>query len=116
MRKIAFPIYVLALAIVLTTGMAGYVIYNNRAHDRELAAAVIDRQLAVNQTLRHMCDRFALRDEIFLRVLNEAAARARKAKNLDMAESLELSALALQLAQGECVEEIPKVVPTQTVP
>jgi cell division protein YceG involved in septum cleavage len=115
-RKIAFPIYVLALAIVLTTGMAGYVVSNNRKHDQALAAAVIDRQVAVNQTLRDMCDRFELRDEIFLRVLNEAAARARKAGNTDMAESLELSSLALQLAQGDCIKDIPKVVPGQTAP
>jgi hypothetical protein len=116
MRKIALPIYVLAIAIVLTTAMAGYVIHNNREHDKELALAVVDRQRSVNETLRAMCDRFELRDEIFLRILVDAAARQRAAGDEDAAEGLELNILALQLAQGDCTRDIPKVVTPPDVP
>jgi hypothetical protein len=116
MRKIAFPIYVLAVGIVLTIGMAGYVIYNNRQHDKDIAAAVVDRQKAVNETLRSMCDRFELRDEIFLRILEQSATRQRTLGNIEAAEELELNILALRLAQGDCIEDIPNVVPPPSAP
>jgi hypothetical protein len=116
MRKIAFPIYVLAVGIVLTIGMAGYVIYNNRQHDKDIAAAVVDRQKAVNETLRSMCDRFELRDEIFLRILEQSATRQRTLGNIEAAEELELNILALRLAQGDCLKDIPKVVDPPLVP
>jgi hypothetical protein len=116
MRRAALPIYILASAIVLVVGMSGYVIVNNREHDRELARAVVDRQRSVNETLRAMCDRFELRDEIFLRILVDAAARQRAAGDEDAAEGLELNILALQLAQGDCTRDIPKVVTPPDVP
>jgi hypothetical protein len=103
MRKIAFPIYVLALGIMLAIGSAGYVIINNRQHDKELAAAVVERNRAVNETLRGMCDRFELRDEIFLRILEQSA-------------ELQLNILALRLAQGDCLKDIPRVIQPPHVP
>jgi siroheme synthase (precorrin-2 oxidase/ferrochelatase) len=116
MRKIAVPIYVLALAIVLVIGMGGYVIVNNRQHDKDIAEAVIERQRAVNETLRSICDRFELRDEIFLRILVDAAARQREAGDEEAAEALELNILALQLAQGDCLQDLPKVTKPPHVP
>jgi hypothetical protein len=116
MRKIAFPIYVLAVGIVLTIGMAGYVIYNNREHDKQLASLAVERQRGVNETLRGMCDRFELRDEIFLRILEQSAARQRALGNEDAAEELQLNILALRLAQGDCLKDIPKVVRPPAVP
>jgi uncharacterized protein YneF (UPF0154 family) len=116
MRKIAFPIYILAVALVLVIALGGYAFVSKRQHDKELAAAVVERQRAVNQTLRSMCDRFELRDEIFLRILQQSAARQRVLGNVDAAEELELNILALQLAQGDCLTDIPKVVRPPSVP
>jgi hypothetical protein len=116
MRKIAFPIYVLALGIMLAIGSAGYVIINNRQHDKELAAAVVERNRAVNETLRGMCDRFELRDEIFLRILEQSAARQRALGNTEAAEELQLNILALRLAQGDCLKDIPIVIQPPHVP
>jgi hypothetical protein len=115
-RKIALPIYLLAAGIVATIGLAGYVAYQDRQHDQDLVALALERQRGVNQTLRTMCDRFELRDEIFLRILSESARRHREAGRLDAAESLELNILALQLAQGDCIDDIPNVVPPPPVP
>jgi hypothetical protein len=111
MRKIAFPIYLLALAIVLSFALAGYVFYQDRQHDKDILALAVERQRGVNQTLRGMCDRFELRDEIFLRILEDAARRQRENGDLDAAEGLELNILALRLAQGDCVKDIPQVMP-----
>jgi hypothetical protein len=108
-RKIAFPIYMLALAIVVSFGLAGYVFYQDLQHDRDIASLALERQRGVNQTLRSMCDRLELRDEIFLRILVDAARRQREAGNEDAAEGLELNILALQLAQGDCLNDIPRV-------
>jgi hypothetical protein len=110
-RKVAFPIYLLAFSLVVIVAMAGFVLYNDRQHDKQLAEAVIDRQRSVHETLRAMCDRFELRDEIFLRILVDVAARRRTAGDETGAEEMEFNILALQLAQGDCVQEIPKVVP-----
>jgi hypothetical protein len=111
MRKIAFPIYLLAFGIAATMGMAGYVFYQDKQHDQDLVKLALERQRGVNETLRSMCDRFELRDEIFLRILEDAARRHRENRNLDAAEGLELNILALRLAQGDCVQDIPNVVP-----
>jgi hypothetical protein len=116
MRRIAFPIYLLALAIVLVFGMAGYVIVSNRQHDKQLIALAVERQRGVNETLRGMCDRFELRDEIFLRILEQSAARQRALGNKLAAEELALNILALRLAQGDCLKDIPKVVPPPDAP
>jgi hypothetical protein len=118
MRKIALPIsiYMLALAIVVSFGLAGYVFYQDLQHDRDIASLALERQRGVNQTLRSMCDRLELRDEIFLRILVDAARRQREAGNEDAAEGLELNILALQLAQGDCLNDIPRVIPPPGVP
>jgi hypothetical protein len=116
MRRIAFPIYLLALAIVLVIGMAGYVIVSNRQHDKQLIALAVERQRGVNETLRGMCDRFELRDEIFLRILEQSAARQRALGNTEAAEELQLNILALRLAQGDCLKDIPIVIQPPHVP
>jgi hypothetical protein len=116
MRKIAFPIYLLAFGIAATMGMAGYVFYQDLQHDHEIAALAVERQRGVNQTLRGMCDRFELRDEIFLRILEQSAARQRALGNKDAVESLELNIVALRLAQGDCLKDIPQVIPPPGVP
>lgn len=116
MRRIALPIYLLGLSIVMAIASAGYVIYTNRERDKDIAALSIDRQRAVNETLRSMCDRFELRDEIFLRILEQSAARQRALGNTAAAEDLQLNILALRLAQGDCLDAIPKVVPSPDVP
>jgi hypothetical protein len=110
-RKVAFPIYLLALSIVLAIAVAGFVLYSDRQNDQRIAQAVVDRQRSINETLRAMCDRFELRDEIFLRILVDVAQRRRASGDEAGAEEMEFNILALQLAQGDCVEEIPKVVP-----
>jgi hypothetical protein len=115
-RKVAFPIYLLAFSIVVTIAVAGFVLYTDRQNDRKLAELTVDRQRSVNQTLRAMCDRFELRDEIFLRILVDVAQRRRASGDLEGAEEMEFNILALQLAQGDCVQEIPKVLPPLSVP
>jgi hypothetical protein len=115
-RTIAFPIYLLAFGIAATIGLAGYVAYQDRQHDQDLVKLALERQRGVNETLRSMCDRFELRDEIFLRILVDAARRQREAGNEDAAEGLELNILALQLAQGDCLKDIPQVIPPPGVP
>jgi hypothetical protein len=87
------------------------VLYQDRAHNRQISALAVERQRGVNETLRSMCDRFELRDEIFLRILVDVAARRRASGDEEGAEEMEFNILALQLAQGDCVQEIPKVVP-----
>jgi hypothetical protein len=116
MKRIAFPIYLLGLSIVLAIASAGYVIYTNRERDRDLVELAFERQKGVNQTLRAMCDRFELRDEIFLRILEQSAERQRALGNIDAVEDLELNILALRLAQGDCTNDIPKVIPPPSVP
>jgi hypothetical protein len=116
MRKIAWPIYLLAISIILVIGMAGFVFYNDRQNDRQLAEAVVDRQRLTNETLRGICDRFELRDEIFLRILEQSAARQRALGNTDAVEELELNILALRLAQGDCLQDIPNMVEPPSVP
>jgi hypothetical protein len=110
-KKIALPIYLLALALSLTIALAGYVLYQDRAHNRQISALAVERQRGVNETLRSMCDRFELRDEIFLRILTDVAQRRRASGDEEGAEEMEFNILALQLAQGDCVQEIPKVLP-----
>jgi hypothetical protein len=110
-RKVAFPIYLLALSIILAIAVAGYVLYTDRQNDKALVQLAVDRQRSVNETLRAMCDRFELRDEIFLRILTDVAQRRRASGDEEGAEEMEFNILALQLAQGDCVQEIPKVVP-----
>jgi hypothetical protein len=92
-RKVAFPIYLLAFSIVVTIAVAGFVLYTDRQNDR-----------------------FELRDEIFLRILVDVAQRRRASGDLEGAEEMEFNILALQLAQGDCVQEIPKVLPPLSVP
>jgi hypothetical protein len=110
-RKVAFPIYLLALSIILAIAVSGFVLYSDRQNDQRIAEAEVDRQRSVNETLRAMCDRFELRDEIFLRILTDVAQRRRATGDEAGAEEMELNVLALRLAQGDCVQEIPKVVP-----
>jgi hypothetical protein len=87
------------------------VLYQDRAHNRQISALAVERQRGVNETLRSMCDRFELRDEIFLRILTDVAQRRRASGDEEGAEEMEFNILALQLAQGDCVQEIPKVGP-----
>jgi hypothetical protein len=115
-HRVAFPIYLLASSIVLVIVMSGYVIYQDRQHAKALASLSLARQQGVNETLRGMCDRFELRDEIFLRILEDAATRQRKLGDVDAAEALELNILALRLAQGDCLQDIPKVVKPPPAP
>jgi hypothetical protein len=110
-RKVAFPIYLLAISIVLAIAISAFVLYSDRQNDKRIAQAVVDRQRSVNETLRAMCDRFELRDEIFLRILTDVAQRRRASGDEEGAEEMEFNILALQLAQGDCVQEIPKVGP-----
>jgi hypothetical protein len=110
-RKVALPIYLLAISIVLAIAISGFVLYSDRQNDQRIAQAVVDRQRSVNETLRAMCDRFELRDEIFLRILTDVAQRRRATGDEAGAKEMELNILALQLAQGDCVQEIPKVGP-----
>jgi hypothetical protein len=52
MRKIAFPIYILAVAIVLVIALGGYAFVSKRQHDKELAAAVVERNVCSETSTR----------------------------------------------------------------
>jgi hypothetical protein len=67
------------------------------------------RQEDSNLFFEEVCDRFALRDEIFLSILQSAYGRALESGEQVVAESLLSSIVALREAQGNCRRQIPKV-------
>lgn len=108
-RRVAWSIYALAASIVAIVLLVGYIVYSNREHDRDLARVSLERQLDSNLFFREVCDRFALRDEIFLSILQASYGRALERGEQVAAESLLSSIVALREAQGNCRKQIPKV-------
>ena len=106
MKRISVAVYVMALSLILVMGMIGYVIRENRAHQDELAAAVEERERAVNTFLTEICDRLSIRDDIQISYLQVASARY-ALEDPDYAETLARAAQALQVTQSGCLEGIP---------
>jgi hypothetical protein len=116
LRRSSVPIYGLAASIVLVIAMSGYLIQNNRAHERELVAFSLQRQESVNDTFMAMCDRLALRDEIIISILTDAAERARANGEPVTAEALENNVAAIKFVQDDCTQEIPQIVNPPPLP
>jgi hypothetical protein len=108
-RKVAWSIYALGLSLVATILLTGYVLLSDRENDRKLAEVSLARQEDSNLFFEEVCDRFALRDEIFLSILQSAYGRALESGEQVVAESLLSSIVALREAQGNCRRQIPKV-------
>lgn len=108
-RRAAWPVYALGAAIVFFMASFAYTYWTNRQHDGDLARLSLQRQADSNRFFEEVCDRFAIRDEIVLRVLQEAYGRALVRGDRVYAESLLTPIVALREAQGECEPSIPDI-------
>ena len=112
MRRLAVSVYVFAAACCVAIALGGYTYITDLQNDRAIAALTVARQREINQFLRtQVCARIGLRDEINIAILEDARRRAIAAKRFEAAENLTGFILAIQNAQGECVANIPGVVP-----
>ena len=108
MRRLAFSVYMFAIALVIVIALGGYTYYVDRQNDEALTALAVERQAAINRFLRdQVCARFELRDEINIAILDEGRRRAAAAGRTDDAQTYDLFIAAIQNAQGNCVQEIP---------
>ena len=109
MIQAKYLVYMLATSIATIIFLLGWTVWENHAHQDELAAAVVERQAEVNQFLRtEVCERLELRDEIQISYLKAAAARYEKADPA-YAGILSNAALALQFTQSGCKRQLPGV-------
>ena len=110
MRRLAFSVYVFAVAIIAVIALGGYTYYTDRQNDEAITALAVERQAAINEFLRdQVCARFELRDEINIAILDEGRRRAVAAGRTDVVQTYDLFIAAIQNAQGNCVQEIPGV-------
>ncbi len=108
-RRVAWSIYALAASMIAIVALVGYIVHSNRSHDRTLAQISLDRQADSNLFFESVCDKFELRDEIFLRILQGSYSRALERGEKVAAESLLGSIVALREAQGNCRAQIPRI-------
>lgn len=110
MRRLAFSVYLFAVAIVVVIGLGGYTYIADRHNDEALQELEVERQREINAFLRdQVCARIELRDEINIAILDDARRRARAAGRFETARNLDGFIQAIENAQGECVGEIPGV-------
>ena len=65
MKRISLAVYAMVLSLIVILSMVGWIVRENRAHQDELAEAVVLRGAAVNEFLRtEVCERLGVRDEI----------------------------------------------------
>lgn len=108
-RRVAWPIYGFAISIAVSLVLVAFIFWQDRDHDRALARLSLIRQQESNEFFRAVCDRFEIRDEIFLSVLQDAYGRSLARGDKVAAETLQRSIIALREAQGNCANQIPKV-------
>ena len=107
-RRMAASIYTFAAALLVIIALAGYTYVSNRGNDRALTQLSLDRQREINQFLRdQVCARFELRDEINIAILEEGRRRAQEAGDKERANTYTFFIVAIQNAQGDCVQNIP---------
>jgi len=95
------------VSIVLSFTLVGWTVRENRVHQRELAAAVVERDKPVNKFLRtEVCDRLRIRDEIQINYL-QAAARQWRPIDPAYSEVLQNAAQALEFTKEGCTSELP---------
>lgn len=107
-KRIAWPIYLLSMSMIVWLLLFGYILRQNHAHQEELAAAVAERDNDVNRFLRaEVCDRLRLRDEIQISYLRAAANKNRPTDPL-YADVLEDAATAIEFTKEGCLTELPE--------
>jgi hypothetical protein len=107
MKRVGWPIYVMAVSIIVTLGVLSFAIRANRQYQQDIAQGIADRNSSLNQFLRaEVCDRLELRDEIQLSYLRFVLGTLERGSQFHIV--LEDAIYALEVTQKGCAAGIPK--------
>jgi hypothetical protein len=107
MKRVGWPIYVMAVSVIVTLGVLSFAINENRQHQQDIAQGIKERNASLNEFLRtEVCERLELRDEIQLSYLRFVLGTLENTGQFYRV--LEDAIFALEVTQKGCFAEIPK--------